>query len=528
MKKVLRPLGFHVSALVLGTLWFCVLVTAWATGIGLLITLLGLPVIWLTLVLAREMAEVEVQLARRLLDADVAAPPRLAGWRLWERLGDPRLWMAQGYLLLRFGLGLVIATVLIAVWGCALSLVAAPAYFWAVPDGVEVGLFNADTLWEAVAIVPVGVALGALAVPLTIWSGRGWKVLAEKLLPTGPVAGVARPLPFQVDGALRWTLIVCGALETLCVLIWALTGRTSPWPVWTALGLAVPIVALLAIKARELAPSPRHRGLYANGALALGALIICLGVWITAGGGYFWPVWVVVGWGVGLAVHALIDLGASSERRVLAPRVEQLTRSRAGVVDATDVELRRIERDLHDGAQARLVSVAMSLGLAEDRMDRDPEGARELVAEAQQQARVAIRELRDLARGIAPPVLADRGLQAAVEALAVTTPMTVSVQGDVGPRPPVAIERAAYFVTAEALTNAAKHSGAANVRVTLRRGPDELVVEVADDGRGGADPEGSGLQGLRQRVEAVDGTLEVRSPAGSGTIIRASLPCASS
>jgi len=110
----------------------------------------------------------------------------------------------------------------------------------------------------------------------------------------------------------------------------------------------------------------------------------------------------------------------------------------------------------------------------------------------------------------------------------VTTPMTVTVQGDAGPRPPVAIERAAYFVTAEALTNAAKHSGAANVRVTLRRGPDELVVEVADDGRGGADPEGSGLQGLRQRVEAVDGTLEVRSPAGSGTIIRASLPCASS
>jgi signal transduction histidine kinase len=249
-------------------------------------------------------------------------------------------------------------------------------------------------------------------------------------------------------------------------------------------------------------------------------------VWGLAGGGYLWPFWVGLGLLITLAVHALFAGG----KRSVAPRVEQLTRTRAEVVGAQEDELRRIERDLHDGAQARLVSVAMSLGLAEERLDADPERARELMAEAQVEARQAIRELRDLARGIAPPVLADRGLAAAIEALAATSPMLVAITGGEGsPRPTAAIERAGYFVAAEALANAGKHaSGATRIDITIERNADVLTLEIADDGRGGANPAGPGLVGLRQRVEAVDGNLTVTSPAGAGTRIRASLPCASS
>ena len=169
----------------------------------------------------------------------------------------------------------------------------------------------------------------------------------------------------------------------------------------------------------------------------------------------------------------------------------------------------------------------MSLGLAESRLDEDPERARELMAEAQDQARTAIKELRDLARGIAPPVLQDRGLTAAVEALTATAPIPIEVRGDRG-RAPAAVERAGYFVAAEAVANALKHARAHRLRITVDRFAGMLTVEVADDGDGGADPRGSGLTALRGRVEAVDGRLEVVSAPGRGTTVRASLPCASS
>jgi signal transduction histidine kinase len=207
-------------------------------------------------------------------------------------------------------------------------------------------------------------------------------------------------------------------------------------------------------------------------------------------------------------------------------RIEELTSTRAGAVDAQDAELRRIERDLHDGAQARLVALGMSLGLAEQRLEADPDEARQLLVEAKLGAREALEELRDLARGIHPPVLADRGLGAAVAALAARSPIEVSVSV-VGERPPAAVESAAYFVTAEALANAIKHAAAHHVEVRIARGADKLSVEVKDDGPGGADPSGSGLTGLRRRVEALDGRLIVDSPAGGPTVIRAELPCAS-
>jgi signal transduction histidine kinase len=207
--------------------------------------------------------------------------------------------------------------------------------------------------------------------------------------------------------------------------------------------------------------------------------------------------------------------------------VEVLTETRAGVVDAAAAELQRIERDLHDGAQARLVALAMDLGMAEERFERDPEGARELVEKARGEAKQALAELRDLARGMRPALLAERGLAEAVRALASRTSLPTTVAVEVGGPVAPAVESAAYFVVAEALTNAVKHSGATRLSVRVAREGDRVAVEVSDDGRGGVDPDGNGLTGLRKRVEALDGTLRVASPAGGPTLLRAELPCAS-
>jgi signal transduction histidine kinase len=210
----------------------------------------------------------------------------------------------------------------------------------------------------------------------------------------------------------------------------------------------------------------------------------------------------------------------------LAARVERLTETRAGAVDVAAAELRRIERDLHDGAQARLVALAMDLGMAEERFDRDPEGARELVGEAREEARRALAELRDLARGIRPSLLTERGLGHAVAALAGRSPVPARARVDIDRRPPAAVETAAWFVVSEALANTAKHSGATRATVWLTMRGSDLHVEVVDDGHGGANPAGAGLHGLTQRVEALDGTLEIDSPPGGPTMVRAVIPCA--
>ena len=194
-----------------------------------------------------------------------------------------------------------------------------------------------------------------------------------------------------------------------------------------------------------------------------------------------------------------------------------LTRTRRQAVDAQAAELRRIERDLHDGAQARLVALTLQLGRAELRVHDQPE-VRGLILDAQREAHHAIAELRDLARGIVPPLLADRGLVAAVESLAARYGLGTSIEADTHRGLAPAVESAAYFVIAEALTNTAKHACAQRSWVLLSDERRALAVVVGDDGRGGADPEGSGLAGLRARVEALDGSLRVDSPDGNGTV----------
>jgi signal transduction histidine kinase len=209
-------------------------------------------------------------------------------------------------------------------------------------------------------------------------------------------------------------------------------------------------------------------------------------------------------------------------------RIAELQVSRAGAVDAAAVELRRIERDLHDGAQARLVALAMEIGMAREQIERDPAAAAALLAGAHEDAKTALVELRDLARGIHPAILTDRGLDAAVSALAARCPVPCTVAIDVPGRLPAAIESAAYFTIAEALANVAKHSGASRCEISGRIEGDMMVVKVHDDGRGGVEEaRGTGIHGLRGRVEALDGKLLVASPAGKGTLLRAELPCGS-
>ncbi|GIH06670.1 histidine kinase [Rhizocola hellebori] len=301
--------------------------------------------------------------------------------------------------------------------------------------------------------------------------------------------------------------------------------------------------------------------------VGLGSLVLCVGLWLGAAQCVTAPVlrvllpeptgfdpavlewtgrsgpltWILVPVGIGLAALAYllprhlvrgqarlaaILLGPTTAAR-LSARVDGLTATRTAAVDASASELRRIERDLHDGAQARLVALAMNLGVAEDVIDTDPAGAKALLVEARAGAGVALTELRDLVRGIHPPVLADRGLAAAVEALALNSAFRVGLDLRLHRRLAAPVEAAAYFAIAEAVTNAIRHSGGRQVNVTLVDTEKTLHITVYD-GRGGADPSrGTGLLGIQRRLSAFDGTLRISSPSGGPTTLDMRLPCAS-
>ncbi|GCD97478.1 sensor histidine kinase [Embleya hyalina] len=212
--------------------------------------------------------------------------------------------------------------------------------------------------------------------------------------------------------------------------------------------------------------------------------------------------------------------------RSVAERLAEVTASRAAALDAHAAELRRIERDLHDGTQNRLLAVVMHLGLIERALERDPEQAPPLVRRARQAATGALDELREVVRGIYPPILDERGLDGAVAALAARSPVPCVVDTACLGRAPAAVETAAYFIVAEALNNVARHSRAEHVGVRLANEEGTLVIEVEDDGRGGADERaGSGVVGMRRRADALDGRVTLRSPAGGPTRLRAELPC---
>lgn len=399
--------GFLLLSFVLGVAWFVILVAFIAAGGGLAITLIGLPILALTMILWRQMANLERARIRGFFGERIENPYRPArngSWstRLRGMLSDPATWKALLHSFLLFPIGIAELVIVAAFLGTPLSLMATPiTYSIADYNSWMDFIYEINTLPAALLVCLVGLLL----------------------------------LPFFLI-----------ALE----------------------GLARLHVAF-----------------------------------------------------------ARIVLGPN-EIEQLTERVGALTKSRSDVLDATIVERQRIERDLHDGAQQRLVSLAMDLGMAREKMKSDPDSARDLVESSHEEAKRVLVELRELVRGIHPAVLTDRGLDAAISAVAGRSKVPVSVNVDLSERPPEAVESAAYFVVVESLTNITKHSQATEAHVEVQRKGDVLTVEVTDNGVGGASPYlGSGLAGLDARLDALDGQLSVESPEGGPTRVRAEIPCAS-
>lgn len=343
----------------------------------------------------------------------------------------------------------------------------------------------------------------------------------------------------RLEGAPRWYLrwgtflrqeaAVSAVLGTIALIGWGLSGGGYFWPAWQWFGLGL-LLALQAAVRRGLREGPGRRTLavhgWVSGVLALALVVI----WALSGTGAFWPAWPCLGLGLLLGCHMAVKARVGTGReRELASRVDVLTRTRSSAIDVQAAELRRIERDLHDGTQARLVSVAMSLGLAEELLARDPESLAGLLAEARTATLSALDDLRTLMKGIQPPVLADRGLEGAVRALALDLAVPATVRGAVPGRVPAPVESAAYFAIAECLANVVKHSNAQRASVELAVNDGILSAVVHDDGVGGASLDGgTGLRGVARRLEVFDGTVAVHSPAGGPTTVRMEVPCAPS
>jgi signal transduction histidine kinase len=294
--------------------------------------------------------------------------------------------------------------------------------------------------------------------------------------------------------------------------------------------LAGAMFALVYAYAWRLSPGTiLHRAMYADPSVYRLPRILGLQIdlWLTLGGiaGLLAAPWLTAGV-QSLDARAAGALLGPSRAQELEHRVEQLTKTRAGVVDAADAERRRLERDLHDGTQQRLVSLALNLGMA--RLQAiTAEDAHRAIADAHEEAKSALAELRDLIRGLHPAVLEDRGLDAALSGVAARMQIPVRLSVDLPRRPSPVIEAVAYFVVSEGLANIAKHAQASQAEVVVSRAGDRLHVIVSDDGVGGASPDlGTGLVGLARRAASVDGTFEIISPPGGPTLLTVDLPCA--
>lgn len=327
--------------------------------------------------------------------------------------------------------------------------------------------------------------------------------------------------------ALRIQAVLAAVASTASIIAWAAAGGHF-WPRWVLFGWGTALAAQLALRAGLRAPTPRGRWLGAHWRLSAVLAPLEIVIWLLIDTPQpFWPGWAILGIAIALAVHVLAQRAwPPSREKELAERVDVLARSRRGVVDVQSAELKRVERDLHDGAQARIVSLAMNLGLAEQLAHRDPDAATELITEARQSALTALDELRTVMSGIQPPVLNDRGLAGAVQALALDLSVLTTVTADLPGRPAVPVESAAYLAVAECLANVAKHSQARRAWVTLGYAHGLLSATVGDNGVGGADvSRGTGLAGVALRLEVFDGTITIHSPAGGPTEVTMEIPC---
>jgi signal transduction histidine kinase len=381
------------------------------------------------------------------------------------------------------------------------------AYFVALVVGVSIG-FSLAIFW-------IGLPVLLLTLIASRWAARFERLLARRLLrteipPPLPITGqhsLWERLKFLLRDPVTWKSLVFVVLKFPMGLIgFAVIGCLGF--VAGVLAFSPLIVASTPVTFFGWVIETPSEALPAAPAGLLGLLL----VFNLANG---------LAWLDALAARQL--LGPSSAQ--LRERVDDLRHARLRIIEAADAERRRLERDLHDGAQQRLVALALTLGVAEAKLKKDPASVAPLLASAREEAHQAVQELRELARGLHPALLSDRGLGPALDALAARAPVPVVVTGVPDERLPPPVEAAVYFVTAESLTNVAKYAHANAASVRLHAEPSAVRLEVADDGDGGADlGGGTGLLGLRDRVEALDGRLSVLSPAGVGTTVIAEIP----
>jgi signal transduction histidine kinase len=397
----------------------------------------------------------------------------------------PQTWLNLAYLLLAFPFGLAYFIVLVVgvSVGAALAVVI-----------VGLGILLATlAAWRGMAAIERGLARAVLGVPIATPPDFGRQPPLERI-----VRWLRDPMTWKglVFVALKFPLGVATFAIVCAAGFFSLVLLLAPLIV---LGTTVTVFGWIVESPLQALPLT-----------VVGVPAVLLALHLFNGLAWLW------------AIFARVMLGPSTVQ--LRERVDDLRDARARIIAAADAERRRIERDLHDGAQQRLVALSLTLGLAESRLE-DPKAAAPLIAQAREEARLAVQELRELASGIHPALLSDRGLGPALEALAARAPVPTTVDGAPEHRLPPAIESACYFVTAEALTNVAKYAGATSASVSLAVEHGRVRLIVRDDGAGGADfNAGSGLRGLRDRVEALDGRLELDSPPGLGTTLIAEMP----
>ncbi len=548
-----RDLAYLSIGGITAVLAFCVWVTAISVTLSLIVFIIGLPIFLLSVIAFRWTAELDRRNAALLLGRPLRGAYRdhrgetfLA--RLSSTTRDAQTWKDLAWLIVHSVLGLAFAVIAVSAVASVVAFFTMPLWYWSIPEGVDWGLWNIDNLPLALVATVVSIPSAALTVLINRGMAKAELWLAERLLDGDPAAlgggapGASTKVPRSTEALRRvvptgeLSLAVHAAISAmiglLCTAVWAAAGGGYYWPAWVWLALIIPLSLHFGL--REAARiAPERRGLAIQVVVSLVIAGVTIAIWALAGFGTFWPIWTFLGLivlfvAVVLARLVWRELYGGERERELTERVETLTETRRGALDVQAAELRRIERDLHDGAQARLVALSMQLGRAEEGLADRPEIA-ELVRQARAEATAANAELRDLARGIAPPVLSDRGLAAAVEALGTRAPIPVIVDAHLARRPAPVVESAAYFVVAESLTNVAKHAPGARATVTLRLEDDDMLeVTVADDGPGGAEVgEGGGLDGLRRRVAALDGEMRIASPAQGGTRIEVRLPCGS-
>ncbi|MFE0138129.1 sensor histidine kinase [Streptomyces sp. NPDC059037] len=386
----------------------------------------------------------------------------------------------------------------------------------------------------SIAFIPLGI--GVFTTPMALTGVRKWADLRRAQAGAWSDVHIPRPYrPFPADlrsgvtGQVERTTLMLKDPATWRDLQWLLVDMTAGYVtvIFAPALLLYPLYGyVLALGVWEPIYNAGGGDWYgfihvtsqgsANMAALLGTALGVIGIFATPAilRGHF------------LLARTLLAPTASMRERELAQRVDRLTETRHDAVDSSAAELRRIERDLHDGAQARLVAMGMDLGTIEAMIEKDPAKAKELISKARQNSGEALTELRDLVRGIHPPVLAERGLGDAVKALALRLPVQTDVDVELYGRTEAPVESAAYFAVSEALTNAIKHAGADRVWVDMHHAQGMLRIAVTDNGKGGASiGAGSGLSGIERRLGTFDGVLAVSSPAGGPTMVTMEIPC---